>query len=86
MSVYGCEARRRENCGSKARVVLYVFVCGLYDFMCVQYLTPMQCPCVLYALIFSFLRCFHLVLANSPRIRNKFILLHRLGAGEAGEC
>ena len=28
---------------------------------------------------------FHLILANSPRIRNKFLLLYRLGAGEAGE-
>ena len=76
MSVYGCEARRRDRI-----VLLYG---GLYDFMRVTINPNAMSLCTL---CFDFLvpTLFRLVLTNSRRIHKKFLLLYRLDVGGAGE-
>ena len=75
MNVYGCDAPSVRQTSSVVRL--------LYDF--VWYNNPNAMSLCTLCLDFLVPTLFHLVLANSPPIRHKYLLFYRLGAGEAGE-
>ena len=68
MSVCGCEAPSERQTSSVVRICVYNNPNAMsLCTLCLDLLVP---------------TLFHHVLANSPRIRKKFLLLYQLGAGK----